>query len=134
MKHEYLETSVWFKDKITDPIKSSPPSLMPRISRIIGKSVKTSSRWPAPIGAGKSRSRVFKRFFRFQEITNWKEQLQLLMDYSLRSMNLLELEDIRPLSLYFQLTKLVEAAHLIDVREVNHVGGHVKNRISKRRL
>ncbi|MCG7859840.1 hypothetical protein MD537_22870, partial [Flavihumibacter sediminis] len=61
-------------------------------------------------------------------------QLQLLMDYSLRSMNLLELEDIRPLSLYFQLTKLVEAAHLIDVREVNHVGGHVKNRISKRHL
>jgi hypothetical protein len=56
------------------------------------------------------------------------------MDYSLRSMNLLELEDIRPLSLYFQLTKLVEAAHLIDVREVNHVGWHVKNRISKRRL
>ena len=30
------------------------------------------------------------------------------------------------LRIYFHLTKLMEAAHLIDVREVTHVGGELK--------
>ncbi|GAB2656802.1 hypothetical protein GCM10027036_07830 [Flavihumibacter cheonanensis] len=203
MKHEYLETSVWFKDKITDPYqiiaaffdaadiahhrkiiknilqvacsercweKQVPGHLLYEFSLlesvinaawVLDQEKKKDplfinpedvfnpnlfvgwhgklTKWdflPRSLSYKEFANpyRVFKRFFRFQDIANWKEQLQLLMDYSLRSMNLLELEDIRPLSLYFQLTKLVEAAHLIDVREVNHVGGHVKNRISKRRL
>jgi hypothetical protein len=203
MKHEYLETSVWFKEKITDPYqiiaaffdaadivhhrkiiknilqvacsdrcweKQEPGHLLYEFSLlesvinaawVLDQEKKIDplfinpedvfnpnlfmgwhgklTKWdflPRSLSYKEFANpyRVFKRFFRFQDITNWKEQLQLLMDYSLRSMNLLELEDIRPLSLYFQLTKLVEAAHLIDVREVNHVGGHVKNRISKRRL
>ncbi|WP_278248442.1 hypothetical protein [Niastella populi] len=33
------------------------------------------------------------------------------------------------LSLYFHLCKLVEAAHLIDVRENNHIGGIPKIRV-----
>lgn len=203
MKHEYLETSVWFKDKITDPYqiiaaffdaadiahhrkiiknilqvacsdrcweKQEPGHLLYEFSLlesvinaawVLDQEKKKDplfinpedvfnpnlyvgwhgklTKWdflPRSLSYKEFANpyRVFKRFFRFQDIANWKEQLQLLMDYSLRSMNLLELEDIRPLSLYFQLTKLVEAAHLIDVREVNHVGGHVKNRMSKRRL
>lgn len=203
MKHEYLKTSVWFKDKITDPYqiiaaffdaadiahhrkiirnilqvacsercwekqeqghllyefsllesvinaawvldqekKKDPLLINPEDvfnpNLFVGWHGKLT-KWdflPRSLSYKEFANpyRVFKRFFRFQDITHWKEQLQLLMDYSLRSMNLLELEDIRPLSLYFQLTKLVEAAHLIDVREVNHVGGHIKNRISKRRL
>jgi len=36
--------------------------------------------------------------------------------------------------LYSHLTKLVEAAHLIGVREVNHIGGRIKRRIDKTRL
>lgn len=35
-------------------------------------------------------------------------------------------------SIYLHLTKLIEVAHLIDVREINHVGGRVKNRLPVR--
>ena len=34
--------------------------------------------------------------------------------------------------LYFHLTKLIEAAHLIDVREITHIGGSIKNRLKKK--
>ena len=33
------------------------------------------------------------------------------------------------LSIYLFLTKLIEAAHLIDVREITHIGGMIKNRL-----
>jgi hypothetical protein len=32
------------------------------------------------------------------------------------------------LSIYMHLTKLIEAAHLIDVREVTHIDGRIKNK------
>jgi hypothetical protein len=78
---------------------------------------------------------VFKRFFRFQELAKWKQDLQCLLDYSLRSLNILEEEEnINLFGLHSHLTKLVEAAHLIDVREVNHIGGRIKRRMEKTRL
>lgn len=78
---------------------------------------------------------VLKRFFRFQELAKWKQDLQCLLDYSLRSLNILEEEEnINLFGLHSHLTKLVEAAHLIDVREVNHIGGRIKRRITKTRL
>jgi hypothetical protein len=36
------------------------------------------------------------------------------------------------LSIFTHLTKLVEAIHLIDVREINHIGGNIKNRQKER--
>jgi hypothetical protein len=40
--------------------------------------------------------------------------------------------DFDTLPIYFHLTKLVEAVHLIDVREITHIGGRIKNRLKKK--
>lgn len=62
-------------------------------------------------------------------LPKWKQELQDLLEYALVETSLSEAgieKDM--LSLYLHLTKLVEAAHLIDVRETTHIGGHLKNR------
>jgi hypothetical protein len=75
---------------------------------------------------------VFKRFFKFQDLAAWKEDLRTISEYALVKTSLSEAcIDMDTLSIYCYLTKLIEAAHLIDVREVTHVGGHIKNRYKK---
>lgn len=77
---------------------------------------------------------VFKRFFKYHQLAEWKKELQDLLQYALITDNLFEVGlFVDTLSSYFHLTKLVEAAHLIDVREINHIGGHIKNRAKKNR-
>jgi hypothetical protein len=77
--------------------------------------------------------RVFKSFFKYQKLEKWKEELQEILNYALVNMSLSEAGiEMDILSIYIHLTKLIEAAHLIDVREITHVGGHIKNRIAKR--
>ena len=72
---------------------------------------------------------VFKKFFKYQELGSWKNDLQEILEFSLVKTSCLEGgTSIDILSIYFHLTKLVEAAHLIDVREVTHVGGQIKNK------
>ncbi|AEV98140.1 hypothetical protein A4D02_33655 [Niastella koreensis] len=73
---------------------------------------------------------VFKRFFKYLALPAWKVELQDLLEYALVETSLPEAgENKDMLSLYFHLSKLIEAAHLIDVRENNHIGGNPKNRI-----
>ena len=72
---------------------------------------------------------AFKKFFGYQDLPKWKDDLQEIMNYAL-SKNC-ESIDLPLLPLYFHLTKLVEAAHLIDVREITHIGGFLKNRSTK---
>lgn len=72
---------------------------------------------------------TFKRFFKYLSLAKWKQELQDLLEYALVETSLAEAgieKDM--LSIYFHLTKLIEAAHLIDVRETTHIGGHLKNR------
>ncbi|HJU45406.1 MAG TPA: hypothetical protein VJ647_01420 [Chitinophagaceae bacterium] len=72
---------------------------------------------------------VFKRFFKFRELQQWKMDLEEVLNRALsRSDERLEIS-VDILSMYFYLTRLFEAAHLIDVREITHVGGHIKNRV-----
>jgi hypothetical protein len=76
---------------------------------------------------------VFKRFFRFQDLSAWKTDLRTIAEYALVKTCLSEAcIDLDTLSIYCYLTKLIEAAHLIDVRETNHIGGIVKNRLRER--
>jgi len=73
---------------------------------------------------------TFKRFFKYLSLPKWKLELQDLLDYALVETSLSEAgieKDM--LSLYFHLSKLIEAAHLIDVREISHIDGIPKNRI-----
>jgi len=67
---------------------------------------------------------VFRKFFKYQSVDKWREDLDLVLDYALAAYT--EGCDLNLLELYFHLTKLIEAAHLIDVREVTHVGGDLK--------
>jgi hypothetical protein len=68
--------------------------------------------------------KVFRKFFRHEGIEDWLQTTNLVLDYALASYK--EGCDLNLLQLYFQLTSLLEAAHLIDVREVTHIGGRLK--------
>lgn len=70
---------------------------------------------------------VFKRSFKRLSLDKLKEQMEEIVEYSL-SIHTYDAEKVNSVSLYLQLTKIVEAAHLIDVREIIHVDGHLKNR------
>jgi len=73
---------------------------------------------------------AFKRFFKFKELAKWKSDLQEILNYALGKDTLFEAGIyIDCLSIYLHLTKLIEAAHLIDVREIYHIGGMIKNRM-----
>jgi hypothetical protein len=73
---------------------------------------------------------VFKRFFKFMDLPSWKRDLQEILDYALVKDSLFEAGVfIDCLPIYLHLTKLIEAAHLIDVRETYHIGGMIKNRM-----
>ncbi len=75
---------------------------------------------------------VFRRFFKYRELPGWKEILQEIQDYALAKSNVSEsVMNIDTLSVYFFLSKLIEAAHLIEVRETNRIGGYIKNRFSE---
>ncbi len=70
--------------------------------------------------------RVFRRFFKHQSIAGWRLSLQQVLDYALAGYT--GHKDLNLLKLYFHLTRLMEAAHLIDVREVPCVDGQLKPR------
>jgi hypothetical protein len=73
---------------------------------------------------------VFKRFFKFKELPKWKSDLQDILSYALGKDTLFEAGVyIDCLSIYLHLTKLIEAAHLVDAREIYHIGGMIKNRM-----
>lgn len=66
---------------------------------------------------------VFHRFFSYLSIAEWKKVLRYLLDYALTSPGLFEAGiEMDTLSVYLRLTKLIEAAHLIFVREIDPIG------------
>ena len=72
---------------------------------------------------------AFTHFFKYLALSEWKSQLQEILQYALVEDSLFASgTDMDILSIYIYLIKLVEAAHLIDVREINHIGGRIKNR------
>jgi hypothetical protein len=75
---------------------------------------------------------VFARFFKHKALLEWKQELQEILDYALARSSISESTmNIDTLAAYFFLSKLIEAAHLIDVRETSHIGGYIKNRFSE---
>jgi len=70
--------------------------------------------------------KVFKRFFKYQDLDAWVHDLEETVDCAL-SKNNGEL-GLEMIAIYSHLVKLTEAAHLINVREVTHIGGMLKNR------
>lgn len=73
--------------------------------------------------------RVFSRFFKRRDVAQWRQGIEQALSFALSSYT--EDSDLNLLELYLQLTRLMEAAHLIDVREVLHIGGHLKPALVK---
>ena len=70
--------------------------------------------------------RVFKKFFKYQPLEKWLRDWEEMVESALSKYSGgMEIEII---ATYTYLAKLIEAAHLINVREVNHIGGTLKNR------
>ena len=70
--------------------------------------------------------KVFRKFFKYQQRDEWMHDLEDTVDCAL-SKNGGEL-GLEMIAIYSHLAKLTEAAHLINVREVTHIGGILKNR------
>lgn len=67
---------------------------------------------------------VFSRFFKYQDLHKWRADLQEVLENALtKSPNDME---VQPLPVYIHLTKLIESAHLINLREIAHVSGRKK--------
>lgn len=69
---------------------------------------------------------VFKKFFKYQVLEKWVKEWENIVEWALLCDS--QMLPVSELVLYSHLAKLVEAAHLVDVREVTHVDGHLKNR------
>ncbi|MFT3949812.1 MAG: hypothetical protein QM763_22805 [Agriterribacter sp.] len=67
---------------------------------------------------------VFQQFFSYQSLSSWLQCWEQVVENAFCS-DSTSITD--PLTVCSHLIKLVEAAHLIDVREVMHVGEYVKN-------
>jgi hypothetical protein len=68
--------------------------------------------------------RAFQQFFGYRSLSNWLQCWEQVMQNALNSDTT---AIAAPLTVYIYLIKLVEAAHLVDVREVTHVGECLKN-------
>jgi hypothetical protein len=78
---------------------------------------------------------AFKRFFKYQSLENWKSILDNVLHYALIRESFFNVgEEINTVALYFQLTKLLEASHLVDVRENTHIRGRLKKRLPLKNL
>jgi hypothetical protein len=73
--------------------------------------------------------RAFRQFFAFLPLQQWIQHWEKLVGSAMsRSRGG---HSINIMAAYFLLVKLLEAVHLVDVREVNHVGGVLKDRLQK---
>lgn len=70
--------------------------------------------------------KAFRKFFKYQSMDIWLHDWEEMVDYALSEYN--GGTEINMIAFYTYLCKLVEAAHLINVREVNHIGGRLKMR------
>ena len=68
--------------------------------------------------------RVFQQFFSYQSLNSWLQCWEQVVENAFCSDHT---SITAPLTVCIHLIKLVEAAHLVDVREVTHAGGCVKN-------
>ena len=171
--HDYIDTSIWYKEEITDPyqviaeffaaadVASHRKDIKDAINAayLINKEKKKSPlsigkddlfnpnlfcSWHADLTAWDFFPRslslkeyidpywAFKRFFKHLSLPEWKRELHDIVEYALVETSFPEAcIDFDTLPIYFHLTKLIEAAHLIDVREITHIGGIIKNRVKK---
>ncbi|HTG56852.1 MAG TPA: hypothetical protein VL943_11325, partial [Niabella sp.] len=67
---------------------------------------------------------VFRRLLKCHDVPKWRALMDEIIDYAFASYA--DKCDLNLLALFLHFTKLMEAAHLIDVREITHLGGYLK--------
>jgi len=72
---------------------------------------------------------VFRKFFKYQSLENWLNIWRNIIDGALCPDE--SRFFINEILVYTHLVKLIEAAHLIDVREIVQVRGRLKNRVAE---
>jgi len=72
---------------------------------------------------------VFRKFFKYQSLENWLNTWRNIIDGALCPDE--SRFFINEILVYTHLVKLIEAAHLIDVREIVQVRGRLKNRVAE---
>ncbi|SDE11739.1 hypothetical protein [Niabella drilacis] len=68
--------------------------------------------------------RALRHFFKFQSPQQWKACLQAIPERAYTFF--VDPGELEAMDLYLHLVQLMEAAHLINVREVTHVNGRLK--------
>lgn len=67
---------------------------------------------------------IFKRFFKYQSLEKWRREIQAIIERVLSSYT--GDLSLKLLPVYLHLVKLMEAIHLINVREITHINGYYK--------
>lgn len=72
---------------------------------------------------------AFRKFFNYKPLNKWIILWRGIVDDALNPDGGGYLE--HELTVYVHLAKLIESAHLLDVRETVHIGGYLKNRVEE---
>ncbi len=75
--------------------------------------------------------RAFRTIFKRRKLDKWLHELREITRMALSKDYYAEFSASPSHFLLHHLYKLVEAAHLINIREINHVGGRIKSRIRR---
>jgi hypothetical protein len=78
---------------------------------------------------------VFQKFFKFHDLATWREELHELFFCSLISDSTVRTGiDLDYLGIYKHLQKLIEAAHLIDIREIFEIDGIERSKFKRQKV
>lgn len=124
-----IKAAYVLKEKKKSPIKVSENNLFDkRYFRSHYQSANELEEFPRSLSIKEfcNPYRVFKKIFKYQPLDKWLHDWEECVECALSPASG-EL-DLDMLEMYSCLAKLTEAAHLINVREVTHVGGILKNR------
>ena len=72
---------------------------------------------------------MFQKFFKLECSKDWTKVLKEVMEFALSIDSVMPV--INTIKIYTYLSGLLEAAHLIDLREVVHIGGNLKTKFRK---
>lgn len=124
-----MEAAYVLKDKKTSPIDVNPGDIFNK--NYYCSNYQIATEWkdlPRFLSSKEfcNPYKAFRKFFKYKKLTEWLHDWEELVESAL-SKNAgglgLEMTEV-----HHCLIKLVEAGHLINVREVNHIDGRLKSR------
>lgn len=118
------------KHKKESPVKVTEADLMEqRFYATDASSVTCWNSFPRFLSQSEFRNPylVFKDFFKLKSIEQWQADIRELIFEAYIVCD--EYSEHNIIQMYIQLSKLFEAAHLIDVREITHINGRLKYRL-----